>query len=74
MSEVDFDGGDPAGHYAGIWETYWRATALDRQAPLWDVAADQARLVGLLDGGLPVVDLSCGNGTQTIRLAGHFAR
>jgi L-proline---[L-prolyl-carrier protein] ligase len=61
-------------HYAQIWETYWRTTIRDGQSPLWDVAADLADVTQLMDTELPIIDVGCGNGTQTRQLADHFHR
>ncbi|MET8975311.1 class I SAM-dependent methyltransferase [Streptomyces sp. NPDC004539] len=67
--------------YRESWEGFWREAPEDEGAVFWDAEAG-ATVAGhlplfephLLDAGLPVVDLGCGNGTQTRFLAGRFAR
>ncbi|MFD7101443.1 class I SAM-dependent methyltransferase [Streptomyces celluloflavus] len=65
---------------AQAWEGFWRAAPTGAGEVFWD--ADPALAVqlhlplfeGHFDPGLPVVDLGCGNGTQTRHLAGRYAR
>ena len=62
------------------WNTYW--SGIGRGGPhgdvLWDAATDRElnrcrdQALSHLDGDLPVVDVACGNGTQTVLLADHF--
>ncbi|SHL79500.1 class I SAM-dependent methyltransferase [Streptomyces yunnanensis] len=62
------------------WEGFWRAAPAGAGQVFWDAdpALTAARHLPLLvehaDTGLPLVDLGCGNGTQTRYLAGHFGR
>lgn len=65
--------------YRDAWEGFWREAPEEPGAVFWD--ADPALTVGvhlpLFEGhlaapGLPVVDLGCGNGTQTRFLADRF--
>ncbi|MER6130194.1 class I SAM-dependent methyltransferase [Streptomyces sp. NPDC001795] len=65
--------------YREAWEGFWREAPDEPGAVFWD--AEPALTVGvhlplfeplLADSGLPVVDLGCGNGTQTRYLADHF--
>lgn len=58
------------------WETFWRELAADGDVALWDSAAGHAavehlrRARPLLDTGLPLVDVGCGTGGQTVALVG----
>jgi len=62
------------------WDTYWRGVARGGVGGdvLWDSATERERrrcreqAVAHLDPALPVVDVACGNGTQTVVLADHF--
>ncbi|GGZ67122.1 class I SAM-dependent methyltransferase [Streptomyces echinoruber] len=65
--------------YREAWEGFWREAPKEEGAVFWD--ADPALAVGLhlplfepylTDRHLPLVDLGCGNGTQTRFLAGRF--
>ncbi|MBD0418696.1 class I SAM-dependent methyltransferase [Streptomyces sp. TRM S81-3] len=65
--------------YRDAWEGFWREAPGDEGAVFWD--AEPALAAGrhlahfepyLTDPGLPLVDLGCGNGTQTRFLAGRF--
>lgn len=67
--------------YKEAWEGFWREAPPDPGAVFWD--AEPERTVGahlalfepyLTAPGLPLVDLGCGNGTQTRFLADRFAR
>ncbi|MEU6572447.1 class I SAM-dependent methyltransferase [Streptomyces sp. NPDC046805] len=67
--------------YRQAWEGFWREAPDEPGAVLWD--AEPALTAGihlglleprLADPGLPLVDLGCGNGTQTRFLAGRFTR
>ncbi|MFJ9608537.1 class I SAM-dependent methyltransferase [Kitasatospora sp. NPDC101176] len=67
--------------YRDNWEGFWRDAPEDPGAVIWDAepgltAARHLELFDrhLADPGLPVVDLGCGNGTQTHFLADRFAR
>ncbi|GAA1193923.1 class I SAM-dependent methyltransferase [Streptomyces hebeiensis] len=66
--------------YREAWEGYWRGTADTQGEAIWDVdpslaaAPHCALLLPYADASLPVVDLGCGNGTQTRYLATRFAR
>ncbi|MFE6894232.1 class I SAM-dependent methyltransferase [Streptomyces sp. NPDC057694] len=62
--------------YKGAWESFWRDASDEPGSVFWD--AEPALAVGLhlalfatelTASGLPVVDLGCGNGTQTRFLA-----
>jgi SAM-dependent methyltransferase len=62
------------------WDAYWRG--IDRGGVggdvLWDSATERElrrcreQALAHLDPALPVVDVACGNGTQTVVLADHF--
>ena len=66
---------------ARVWDTYWGS--IGGGGPhgdvLWDAATDRDtrwcadRAVHHFDPELPVVDVACGNGTQALVLAEHFA-
>ncbi|MEU1271051.1 class I SAM-dependent methyltransferase [Streptomyces sp. NPDC005799] len=67
--------------YREAWEGFWREAPDEQGAVFWD--ADPAVTAGvhvtlfephLADPGLALVDLGCGNGTQTRFLAGRFPR
>ena len=57
------------------WDGYWEATRVDGQPPLWDCAPsggsgeDLERFMGAMNQDLPLIDVGCGNGTQTFHLA-----
>jgi SAM-dependent methyltransferase len=53
--------------YREAWEGFWREAPEEQGAVFWD--AEPALTVGL---HLALVDLGCGNGTQTRFLAGRF--
>ncbi|MFG1811828.1 class I SAM-dependent methyltransferase [Streptomyces sp. NPDC049040] len=64
--------------YAHAWESFWQDAPYETGGVLWD--ADPALTAGrhlayfeeYFDPGLPLVDLGCGNGTQTRFLAGRY--
>lgn len=65
--------------YRAAWEGFWREAPDDPGGVFWD--AEPTLTVGpqlalfqphLTDPGLPLVDLGCGNGTQTRFLADRF--
>jgi SAM-dependent methyltransferase len=65
--------------YREAWEGFWREAPEEQGAVFWD--AEPAQTVGvhlalfephMAARGLPVVDLGCGNGTQTRFLADRF--
>ncbi|MFG2648643.1 methyltransferase domain-containing protein [Streptomyces sp. NPDC048436] len=67
--------------YREAWEGFWREAPGEQGAVLWD--AEPALTVGihlalfephLTAAALPLVDLGCGNGTQTRFLADRFRR
>ncbi|GEK04701.1 class I SAM-dependent methyltransferase [Streptomyces sp. NPDC003388] len=67
-------------NYRSNWESYWRETADGTGEAIWDsdpslgAEPHSALLLPYADTGLPIVDLGCGNGTQTRYLATRFAR
>ncbi|MFB4420017.1 class I SAM-dependent methyltransferase [Streptomyces sp. QL37] len=67
-------------HYGESWDTYWTATQERRQSSLWDVepelacALDLPRFAEYLDRDKVLLDVGCGNGTQTRYLARHYER
>ncbi|MGP4000290.1 class I SAM-dependent methyltransferase [Streptomyces sp. 8N706] len=66
--------------YESAWEGYWRTTSDAPGEAIWDAdpsltaAPHMEFLAPYADTALPIVDLGCGNGTQTRYLAGRFAR
>lgn len=66
-------------NYRESWEHYWKNVS-EPGAPLWDsgpaeaVLADLPRFRPHLDPALPLIDVGCGNGTQSPALARDFAR
>ncbi|MFD5558812.1 class I SAM-dependent methyltransferase [Streptomyces sp. NPDC127068] len=63
--------------YATAWQSYWEDLPAHAGEAIWDshdTALTTTLLRERLPLGLPMVDLGCGNGTQTRQLAGHCAR
>lgn len=66
--------------YQESWDGYWRDVTPRPGMALWDSTPDQAverelpLFRGTFDLQLPLVDVGCGNGTQTRCLADNFAR
>src|SRR5690606_21300454 len=67
--------------YREAWEGFWNEAPHGQGAVFWDAepALTAARHLALFephlaDPGLPLVDLGCGNGTQTRYLAERFPR
>jgi len=66
--------------YLTSWEGFWSTSTESPGEIFWDAApahAAQQDLVlfrGSVDPQLPMIDLGCGNGTQTRFLADHFAK
>ncbi|MCQ4083712.1 class I SAM-dependent methyltransferase [Streptomyces sp. RB6PN25] len=69
-----------AGSYQQAWEGFWAAAPKEAGAVIWDTAAADASAAHLplfephFDASLPVVDVGCGNGTQTRYLAEVYDR
>ena len=69
-----------ANRYLTSWERFWSTLSGTSGEIFWDAApihAAQQDLVlfqDYVDPQLPLIDLGCGNGTQTRFLADHFAR
>lgn len=69
-----------ANRYATSWEGFWSTSTGAPGEIFWDadpahaVQQDLALFQGYADPQLPLVDLGCGNGTQTRFLADHFVR
>lgn len=69
-----------ANRYLTSWESFWSTSTETPGEIFWD--ADPARAAqqdlalfqDYADPQLPMIDLGCGNGTQTRFLADHFAR
>ncbi len=63
--------------YADSWEAYWAETAAAGQSSLWDCdpafasARDLPHFAPYLDPEQTLIDIGCGNGTQTRYLAQH---
>lgn len=67
------------GQYADAWESFWRDAPKEAGTVFWDAAPERTAgrhlpLFGPHFGGRPVVDLGCGNGTQTRFLARRYPR
>ncbi|WP_369363301.1 class I SAM-dependent methyltransferase [Streptomyces sp. CG4] len=66
--------------YRSNWESYWRETSDSEGEAIWDcdpaLSAEphSALLLPHADPARTIVDLGCGNGTQTRYLATRFAR
>ncbi|MEU1007613.1 methyltransferase domain-containing protein [Streptomyces sp. NPDC005890] len=66
--------------YRTAWESYWRDTSDARGEAIWDsdpslsAAPHSELLLPHADPDRTIVDLGCGNGTQTRYLATRFAR
>ncbi|MBU3869951.1 methyltransferase domain-containing protein [Streptomyces sp. 4503] len=66
--------------YRQAWESYWQQTSDAPGDAIWDAdpslsaAPHLALLAPYADPSLPIVDLGCGNGTQTRYLASRFGR
>lgn len=67
--------------YKDAWEGFWTEAPGEEGAVIWDAAPalTAGRHLELFEPhltapGLPLVDLGCGNGTQTLFLAGRYAR
>jgi SAM-dependent methyltransferase len=71
---------DASSHYHSIWESYWGSVAGADEEVFWDsapatgAALDLPRFQAFADESLPLVDVGCGNGTQTRFFADHFDR
>jgi SAM-dependent methyltransferase len=71
---------DRAQHYHSVWKSYWGSLSGDYGEAFWDcdpafgAAIDVPHFAGLVDRGLPLIDVGCGNGTQTRYLGQHFER
>ncbi|WP_405984337.1 class I SAM-dependent methyltransferase [Streptomyces sp. NBC_00872] len=71
---------DVSQRYREAWEGYWRETSDAPGEAIWDADPSLTAiphselLLPYADVSLPVVDLGCGNGTQTRYLATRFAR
>jgi SAM-dependent methyltransferase len=71
---------DVSQEYRQAWEGYWSATSDLPGEAIWDSdpslnsVPHSELLLPYADASLPVVDLGCGNGTQTRYLATRFAR
>jgi len=69
-----------ANRYLTAWDNFWSTSTGAPGEIFWDAdpahAAQQdlALFQGYADPQLPMIDLGCGNGTQTRFLAGHFAK
>jgi SAM-dependent methyltransferase len=69
-----------AQHYHSVWESYWSTLSGVSGEAFWDsdpafgAAIDLPLFAGLTDRALPLIDVGCGNGTQTRYFGGHFGR
>ncbi|MFE1439591.1 class I SAM-dependent methyltransferase [Streptomyces sp. NPDC058739] len=67
--------------YRDAWEGFWREASDEPGSVLWDAEPSLTSALHvalfeplLADPGLPMIDLGCGNGTQTRFLAARFPR
>lgn len=66
--------------YGSLWESYWEELPSGFGEAFWDASPEVGAAVHLrlfephFDPALPLVDLGCGNGTQTPFLARHYER
>ncbi|MGI5403854.1 class I SAM-dependent methyltransferase [Streptomyces sp. CA-135486] len=66
--------------YRNAWEGYWRETTDAPGEAIWDsdpsltAEPHTELLLPYAESALPIVDLGCGNGTQTRYLAGRFPK
>lgn len=64
--------------YGALWEKYWNDLPAGFGQAFWDAAPGKSAALHLplfqsyFDPGLPLVDLGCGNGTQSPFLARHY--
>lgn len=71
---------ETANRYLTSWESFWSTSTEAPGEIFWDAdpahAAQQDLVLfqGYADPQLPLIDLGCGNGTQTRFLADHFAK
>lgn len=71
---------DVSPRYRASWEGFWKETSDAPGEAIWDADPSFAAvphcalLLPHTDASLPVVDLGCGNGTQTRYLATRFPR
>jgi cyclopropane fatty-acyl-phospholipid synthase-like methyltransferase len=69
-----------ANRYSTSWENFWSTSTGAPGEIFWDADPSHAAQQDLalfqshMDPQLPLIDLGCGNGTQTRFLAGHFAK
>ena len=69
-----------ANRYLTSWESFWSTSTGAPGEIFWDANSAHAAQQDLVlfqdsaDPQLPLIDLGCGNGTQTRYLADHFAR
>jgi SAM-dependent methyltransferase len=67
-------------NYRDNWESYWRETSDEAGEAIWDSDSSLTAephselLLPYADAARTIVDLGCGNGTQTRYLATRFAR
>lgn len=71
---------DASSHYHSIWDSYWGSLDGADEEVFWDsapatgAALDLPRFQAFADKSLPLIDVGCGNGTQTRFFADHFER
>lgn len=64
--------------YYTSWEGFWTSLSDSPVEVLWDVGSEQVaaqdlpRFAAHMDPKLPLIDVGCGNGTQTLFLASRF--
>lgn len=66
--------------YLQAWESFWHDVPAEPGAAFWDSEPEVTAVLhlplfeGYFDDTLPIVDLGCGNGTQTRHLAARYPR
>lgn len=71
---------DARDRYRTVWEDYWGHLSGAPGEIFWDAAPDTGaaldlpRFKALADPSLPLLDIGCGNGTQTRFLGDHFPK
>jgi SAM-dependent methyltransferase len=77
MTTPTTDTAQPSHNKLAVWESWWAAVDGAPGEIVWDadeadLALDLEVFAGAFNGGVPVIDLGCGDGRQTRFLARHF--
>jgi SAM-dependent methyltransferase len=66
--------------YAQTWERFWADLPIGAGEALWDgdpalnTGAHLSKFQPFFAADMPLLDIGCGNGSQTIFLSGHYRR